>query len=190
MTRLVTPVRFLMPSGQKQGNTVATTKHDNLIKQLCSDSNYEIFRTGVILTLITTTGKRSTSGKWRELVHDVSSDGYVSVRYKYKYLRLHRVIYQKFVGDLDENLTINHKDGNPKNNLPENLEQISQAQNNLHSFRSLKRKPVYGNCKINQHIADRIRSLDLPHKEIAAIYGISETTVSEVKAGKTWKRAV
>lgn len=168
---------------------MARTVNDSLVRQLCSDSNYEIFRTGVILTLITTTGKVSATKKWRELVHDISSDGYVSVRYQYKYLRLHRVVYQKFVGELDENLTINHKDGNPKNNTPENLEQISQGQNNLHSFRQLKRKANYTNCKINQQIADRIREQTGTYREIAAIYGISETTVSQIRTGKIWKKA-
>lgn len=58
-------------------------------------------------------------------------------------LILARVIAGAFCeGHTQETNTVNHKDGNFLNNKAENLEWVSQADNNLHAYRSLNRKVV------------------------------------------------
>jgi hypothetical protein len=49
-----------------------------------------------------------------------------------KTLKLHRIIYQTFIGELDNTKQINHIDYNRENNRLENLEQISCTENNRH----------------------------------------------------------
>lgn len=165
-------------------------KNTLLIKTLCNDPDYKIHEDGTILTLIQKTGKRSVSENWRTLIHDISSDGYAKVRYKYKYLQVHRVVFQKFVGDLNPHLQINHKDGNRLNNHFSNLEQVTQSENMIHSFRVLKRKPSIGYSKINEKIAlfVRVLSKSFLHKDIAEVLKISESTVSYIVNKKTWNR--
>lgn len=114
-------------------------RNDVLIKELCSDKNYNILKTGTILTLRALNGVLSVKGIWRPLALEVCSEGYCRVRYQAKYLNLHRIIYQKFIGDLNPSLEINHIDGNPSNNNVENLELVTRSENMLHSFRVLKK---------------------------------------------------
>lgn len=115
-----------------------TLFNDLLIKKLCNDKNYIINLDGSILTLIQKTGKKSKNNSWRVLKPLESKDGYHSVRYNYKYLKIHRIVYQKFVSNLDANLQINHIDGNKLNNHFSNLEMITQSENMKHMYRYKK----------------------------------------------------
>lgn len=63
---------------------------------------------------------------------------------KRKNLQLARVIAQTFIEHNSEHNTVNHKDGNILNNCAENLEWMTQAENNLHAYRSLNRRKVCG----------------------------------------------
>lgn len=72
----------------------------------------------------------------RYYVSLVSSSG------KVKNLLLHRVVAQTFIPHEDSENTVNHKDGNPRNNEIDNLEWITQAQNNKHAYRCLHRSKV------------------------------------------------
>ena len=46
-----------------------------------------------------------------------------------KHFRVHRLVYQAFVGELDDTLVIDHIDGNRKNNHQSNLRQIHTREN-------------------------------------------------------------
>lgn len=57
-----------------------------------------------------------------------------------KNLALARLVAHAFIeGYSDTNNTVNHKDGDVTNNRADNLEWISQGENNAHSYRELKR---------------------------------------------------
>ena len=62
-----------------------------------------------------------------------NNKGYYTVNlysnYKAKEYRVHRLVYQAFVGVLNDNLVIDHIDGNPKNNHQSNLRQIHTREN-------------------------------------------------------------
>lgn len=53
----------------------------------------------------------------------------LSSRSRRKSYRVHRLVYQAFVGVLDNNLVIDHIDGNRKNNHQDNLRQIHTRDN-------------------------------------------------------------
>lgn len=72
----------------------------------------------------------------RYYVSLVSSSG------KVKNLLLHRVVAQTFIFHKDYMNTVNHKDGNPQNNEVDNLEWVTQSQNNKHAYRCLHRSKV------------------------------------------------
>jgi len=60
----------------------------------------------------------------------------ISNRKKPKYVTVHRLVALAFIPNPENKATVNHKDGNRKNNVFENLEWATVAENNRHSWRS------------------------------------------------------
>lgn len=56
---------------------------------------------------------------------------------KSKLLQVHRRVAMAFIPNPCNKGTVNHKDGNPKNNNIDNLEWMTQGENNIHSIRVL-----------------------------------------------------
>lgn len=69
--------------------------------------------------------------------------GYYQIRVMCDGVRLHlaahRLIYYHFKGAIPDNMTVNHIDGNPLNNHPDNLELLSHKDNCWHARNVLKR---------------------------------------------------
>lgn len=169
----------------------AISKNDKLVVQFLTDDNYIVFWSGEILTRIDRAGH--VQDVWRTaglIERNKGNTPYWRIRYKGKYLAAHRIIYQKFIGDLDPHLTINHKDGDGLNNNVENLELVTIGENTAHRFRVLGYKGVPGNSKINAQIAEQIRkdhAKGLPYSALTARYGLSKGTISMIVNGKIWK---
>ncbi|MDR2057344.1 MAG: HNH endonuclease [Dysgonamonadaceae bacterium] len=105
----------------------------------------------------------------------------LSVNGLHKTLRVHRLVAMAFLPMTDENKThVNHIDGNKRNNHVRNLEWVTQAENNLHSYRVLKRKgsltgKIPSNRKVNnQDIPrmDRLNKSGISTDKIGKMYGI------------------
>lgn len=174
----------------RSGKLLAT--NDYLIEEMLQDPNYEIRDDGTVWTRVARTGKVfKDESKWRELFRLTASNGYCELRYRYKNVRRCRVVYAKYVGKLEQDLVINHKDGNKLNDHPDNLELITQSENNKHRFRELKSGPVIGNSKINYDIAQAIREdkkTGMTHKALMAKYNISSKgMISDIVNMRIWK---
>lgn len=163
-------------------------KKDNYIRDLVKDVNYKIYKNGTILTKINLAGK--VGENWRKLAKKNAGGGIV-IRYKNKKLYLHRVIYQKFIGELDANMVINHKDHNPYNNKLSNLEHISIKENNKHRF--INKEGVIGFYKLNFELAEIIRfehKSGLTYRELIEKYKLSKSTISYIVNFKIWKKKI
>lgn len=165
------------------------SKNDYIIEEIINDPNYIIKDTGEIITTVARTGKVTINKIWRDCSHK-TKDGYKYIRYKYKRLQLHRIIYRKFKGKLDDKLVINHIDGNPSNNRIDNLELVSQSKNVEHSYRVLNRKNPKGHSKINKEIADQIREdykTLKSYNKLIEKYSLSKSTISYIINNRIWK---
>lgn len=162
--------------------------NDDLIDKFLNDSRYEVLETGEIFRCHPDGSKKQRGYS--------NTAGYLVIR-PWKHgpqLLVHRIIYRKFHASLDAYLVINHKDGNKLNNHKDNLEQITTQLNTLHSYRELHQQPIAGHRKINQNIANEIRTMHisgLTYKEILLIvgpkYGItSKGTISHIINNKNW----
>lgn len=169
----------------------AVCKNDDFIRALIADSNYLVFASGEIQCRINLGGH--VCDTWRVCGTSERHGGntmYRYIRYKGKRLTAHRIVYQKFIGELTPDLFINHIDGDGLNNSVENLELVTHSQNMAHNFRVLGHKPIIGNFKVSEAKAKQIREMaakGIPYSAICAKYGISKSTVSYIVNGKTWK---
>lgn len=69
----------------------------------------------------------------------IDKDGYLKVclceNQQRLYRFIHRIVAQSFIENSKNKPTINHKDGNKKNNHIDNLEWSTYSENNLHALR-------------------------------------------------------
>jgi hypothetical protein len=108
--------------------------NDYLIDKLIEDPNFDIREDGTIWTLLTIYGNKSS--EWRKVGRE-DPEGYLIFQYKRKKIFIHRAVYRKFVGKLESDLVVNHKDSVNSNNVPSNLELITQKENINYKFRRL-----------------------------------------------------
>tara|TARA_R110000868_G_scaffold41066_1_gene140753 strand:+ start:331 stop:837 length:507 start_codon:yes stop_codon:yes gene_type:complete len=103
--------------------------------------------------------------------------------------RVHRMVAKEFVENPHGYKCVNHIDGNKLNNDSSNLEWCTSAHNNLHA-----RKTNLNPCKLSSSDVDRIKELLVSTQqtlvEIGQIFGVSKTTILNVKKGKCLKRFV
>jgi len=158
--------------------------NDYLIEQILISKKHEVKEGGTCWII-----DHSTK-KWRRWDKKINKKaGYRCVSFKSKTILVHRIVYAKFKGRLDKTLQINHIDGNPSNNRPENLELITHSQNMIHRYQVLKRPAVIGRKKINQEIANEIRSRRIAGEKYSTLmkdYKLCKSTISYIVNKKTW----
>jgi len=123
--------------------TFMRIKNDSLIYELLNSPNYDVRSDGTVWTNLSLRGR--PTNHWRMAGYNNTDKGgktYRYMKFKCKHLKIHRIVYAKFNGQLDSRLVINHKDCNGLNNLPSNLELISSRMNNHPSRRGLAKKTV------------------------------------------------
>lgn len=166
--------------------------NDIVILDFINNPYYKVENDGSIWTRYARSGYFIKDGSWRRC--DVSKgQNYRTVSYKFKnkrvILQAHRIVYAKYLGKLEVDLVINHKDSDPSNNHPSNLELVTQRQNNLHCTNKDSYKPIMGNTILNWQI---VRSIREEHKNgssysiLSKKYGISKGHISSLINNKTW----
>lgn len=125
---------------------------------------------------------------------------YLMIRVMYDKKRLcagaHRLVYYHFHGVIPEGMTVNHKDGNKKNNHPDNLELMTDQEQCLHARNVLGvglldqdgEKNAMSKLTHDQVVEIRSkRASGIPLKTIADEYNISFQTVSKIARNDRWK---
>ncbi len=128
-------------------------------------------------------------------------------RYGYPHLKLckdgerkgygtHTLIIGAFVGPCPVGKQVNHKDGDKTNNCIENLEYVTQRENNEHAFRlGLKNMDhVVGERHYNSILTERdipqirrlIKEGEFTRQEIGTMYGVSRSAINNVQNGHAW----
>ncbi len=128
-----------------------------------------------------------------QLLTPTNSNGYLTVGLSGKTFTVHSLVANAFLNKSANNLIINHIDCNKSNNFYKNLEWITQKENIQNSI-----KTTNGNvgsnqkdAKLNEELVIEIKELlnskKMSQAKIATLYGVSTTTISEIKTGKKWK---
>jgi hypothetical protein len=144
------------------------------------------------------TGKLSIDDEgriWRGETRAENTTGkYLQVRVMTAGTRIHalahRIIWLHFNGPIPTGLTVNHKDGNGKNNHPTNLELATPSEQVIHSRRVLGHGDQSGEknhqARLSSEQVEEIRIRRMsgePLLSIAVSYGIAYQTVSKIARG-------
>lgn len=101
-------------------------------------------------------------------------------------LKVHKLVMQAFVGE-PNGLEVCHTDGNEGNNELSNLRYGTKSENQIDMYR-YGSKSSAGKLTPDEvaEIRHLLENTNLYQKTIAKKYGITQTTVSEINAGKTF----
>lgn len=102
---------------------------------------------------------------------------------------VHRLVANKFLKNLLNKKTVNHKFGNKKDNRWKMLEFATLSENILHAFKHNLR------CNSGEnHPSHKLKEIDIPEirkskesvKKLASLYNVSIYTIYLVKKNKIW----
>ncbi len=182
-------------------------RYENIIYQCVESGELEIDQQGRIWRL-----KKRGWDRWKQETvartcnrvraeHDCGP--YLIIRALIDGKRMHtqaaRLVYRHFKGEIPEGLTINHENGNKKDNLPRNLEPASYAQQAHHVIHTLKKNQhMLNQCGEKNHAA-KLRGSDViqimerrrlgePLRDIAKDFRISFQHVSKLARGERWTK--
>lgn len=109
---------------------------------------------------------------------------------------VHRLVALAFIPNPEGHPVINHKDGNPRNNRPENLEWCTQMHNVHHALDIglATRRPVgKGDACIASKLTEaQVKQIKTRLKagericDMVADYPVGKTAISEIAAGRSW----
>ena len=108
-------------------------------------------------------------------------------------ISIHRLVAIHFLSNEENKPQVNYKNGIKTDNRLENLEWATASENQRHSLNNGLKIPKKGEeckySKITEKDAIDIKYgyKGLIHKDIANIYGISRTTVIDIRKGRSWK---
>jgi hypothetical protein len=113
-------------------------------------------------------------------------------------LKVHRLVYEAFVGPIERGLMINHLNGIKDDNRVENLETTDNRGNQLHSFRTLGRKGAntrpargekQGSAKLTENQVREIRARNKAGEscyKMAKDYPVDKQTLQRICYGRGW----
>ncbi len=114
---------------------------------------------------------------------------------KEKSYLVHRLVAETFI---PEHFTVNHKDGNKSNNTVDNLEWVTQKENNIHAYK-MGLKP-YGtqraDSKLTEQQVKEIRKVYIPFdknygiRALARKYNVNPTIIQRVVNRTSYKNVL
>jgi len=119
----------------------------------------------------------------------------LSINGKMFHRSVHSLVATSFIGPYPEGKEINHIDGDKANNNAENLEYVTKSENQIHAYDMGLSTPLRGEshnmAKLSDQyvleILDLLKEGKLMQWEIAEIYGVTQTSISNINCGKTWQ---
>lgn len=137
-------------------------------------------------------------GAWliRKLKPQINHNGYEKVTLLKnncrKYMFVHRIVANAFIENPENKRTVNHKDGNKRNNAIENLEWATHSENRIHAVENnlgiIAKGEAMSKKLTNSDVIEilNLRNKGYLHKEIAMKFKIGVSTVQCILNGSRW----
>lgn len=163
------------------------------------EGRYEVTKKGEVISLIKSSINKNG---YKILKHWIDKDGYHTVSLwknkKSKQFRVHRLVAEMFIPNIDKLPQVNHIDGNKDNNTVTNLEWISLIENIRHACNIGIYKKGEGriNSKLTNEQVKWIRenyrkgSRKLGARPLARRFGVTKTCIYYVVNNMTYKEVV
>jgi hypothetical protein len=142
------------------------------------------------------------SGCWLWLGSEQGSNGYGRIKANGKYTQAHRYSYKRFVGEIPNGMFVCHRCDNPacvnpyhlfvgthQDNTDDKVRKNRQAKGIKLAEAQYKNRPkgeLNGGSKLTQDQVNQIRSINLPQRKIAKIFGVSQPLISKIKRKEMW----
>lgn len=94
-----------------------------------------------------------------------------------KKYQLHRLVAWAFCGGYSEELVVNHKDSNPANNSPDNLEWVTLRQNTQHTIDAGRFKFTPQAKKLNSDEIHFIKTSGIGLKQLSEMFNVSKSAI-------------
>lgn len=110
---------------------------------------------------------------------------------------VHRLVAESFIPNPQGKPQVNHIDGNKLNNAVENLEWVTQAENNRHAVNVLNRPSATGErhgmttlttVQVRE-IREKYKSGRYLQRELASEYRVNRVTITNIVNHKTWSKS-
>lgn len=131
----------------------------------------------------------------------LTRDGYEKVRLihqgKDKTMRVHRLVAEAFIPNPENKDTVNHIDGDKRNNVVSNLEWIDRAEQMIHAYNLGLKTSRIGSDNSNSKLTDEqvreIRKSYIPYSKefgtvaLAKKYGVTNRVIGLIVKNKAYK---
>lgn len=105
--------------------------------------------------------------------------------------RVHHLVARAFIGERENDLVVNHKDGVKTNNAVSNLEYVTQKENRIHAQVNglLASGERVNTSKFTSEEAQMIRKQrgKIGTREMARLLGVTSSAISKILNEKSWK---
>lgn len=108
-------------------------------------------------------------------------------------VKFHRLVAEAFIPNPNNLPEVNHIDGDKTNNNVSNLEWCTSSENKKHAYKLGLKLPTSGSkcgmSKLTENQVLEIRQLKNKYiyKEIAKLFNVDNSTISNIMTNKTWK---
>lgn len=112
--------------------------------------------------------------------------------------QVHRLVAEAFCKKKPGATEVNHKDGNKTNNVASNLEWVTRSENIKHAYKVLGKKPnrawagkprTFARVLSNDQVL-AIRKSASASRSLAQEYGVSKTTIQNIRNRKIYKEVI
>lgn len=109
-----------------------------------------------------------------------------------KYIYVHRLVADAFIGAIPPEHQVNHKDCNKTNNHISNLEYVTRMENLKHGWANGRKctGEKHGSAKLTELQVTVIRASESSQVDIAKAFGVHRDTIWRIKHNKRWNGAL